>query len=522
MSGVVPFPYQAEAIKCLFEAYERGVKSAMIVMATGLGKTFCFSLISQRWASYRGGMVLVVADREELIWQAAEELERVTGVRPAVEMAGYEADLTRRSLWDSPVVVASKDSLHARRIGKFRPHDFGLVIFDECDLAARKCKSWFRVLEHFYQNPQCRYLGLTATPERADKQKLPFEEIVFSYPLVDAIRDGYLVFPRQVYLEVKGLDFNSLDLKGGDYDDAQIAEQLDEERTAHAIVYPALERVGTGLTLVVSPTVPHAVMTAAIFNDHRRGSAVALHGDSFDKRRNVKIVGVGKDQRREIVRAFDREEFQFLCVCGIGTRGFNQPKIKNIVNGRPTRSRTMYGQTIGRATRVWPDVPKNLATAEERLAAIAASPKPHALVIDPVGNASRMKAPLSTADVLGGQYPPDVVEAAVRSARERPNQPADMFAELEEAALFAQEKTWSRRSRLVIGVDYRAKEVDYFDASDTAAEGAAAARQEERATKKQVGFLTFLGMRKADARLLTKQQARREITKRKAMAGGRR
>jgi hypothetical protein len=84
--------------------------------------------------------------------------------------------------------------------------------------------------------------------------------------------------------------------------------------------------------------------------------------------------------------------------------------------GKPTKSRALYSQSVGRATRPLPGLVDSLATADERKAAIAASDKPACLIVDFCGNAGRHKL-MSSADILGGNVSDEAMEEAVAAAR---------------------------------------------------------------------------------------------------------
>ena len=90
-------PYQRDAVEAVFDQW-RSVRSTMLVLPTGLGKTVCFASIADRVK----GRVLVLAHSEELVWQARAKILQVTGEEPAVEMAEHKA---HAAVWQRRVVV---------------------------------------------------------------------------------------------------------------------------------------------------------------------------------------------------------------------------------------------------------------------------------------------------------------------------------------------------------------------------------------------------------------------------------
>jgi hypothetical protein len=137
------------------------------VLPTGCGKTVVFAHIIKQFGSR--GRALVVAHREELIDQAAAKIQAVTGEVPDIEMADRHADvhMFRRA----GVVVASVQTLLSdKRLHKFRPEDFTLIVTDEAHHAT--ASSYRRIYDYFAQNPKCQHVGVTATPDRADEEAL--------------------------------------------------------------------------------------------------------------------------------------------------------------------------------------------------------------------------------------------------------------------------------------------------------------------------------------------------------------
>src|SRR5690606_3141981 len=112
------------------------------------------------------GRVLILAEKEELIFQAADPVKRVTGEHPDIEKAEYKAD---RSLFSrSRTVVASQATLrNPKRLERFDPRQFSLLIVDEAHHAV--AESYRPIFDHFRDS---KILGVTATPKRTDKKRM--------------------------------------------------------------------------------------------------------------------------------------------------------------------------------------------------------------------------------------------------------------------------------------------------------------------------------------------------------------
>ena len=195
--------YQQQAVDSTLCAFSSGEESVIIVLPTGTGKTIVFGHIIDLWTKKTNRRALVLAHREELIFQAQEKVGIITGEKPDIEMAEYRAN---HSLYDQANVIVSTIQTQSHRKEQFDPYSFGLVVIDESHHAP--AKSYKKVIAHYQQNPNCKILGVTATPDRADKLALGkvFKHVAYTYRINDAIHDGWLVPINQRCITVQGLD----------------------------------------------------------------------------------------------------------------------------------------------------------------------------------------------------------------------------------------------------------------------------------------------------------------------------
>ena len=430
----------------------------MIDLATGTGKTVTFAAL----ANDAKGRVLVVAHRDELIEQAATKLREVTGDRVDIEKANDGADL-----WNPcRIVVGSVQTLNSIRNGRPRmerlePDKYGLVIIDECHHAT--ADSYRRVIAHFEKNPACRILGATATPDRADEESLGkiFRTVAYRYQLRDAIRDGYLcnVRCRSIPLD---LSFASIKDTAGDFNQGELGAIMEEDGALHGVVKAVREQGEGRKSIIFGVRVKHAEQLAEIFNRDEPGSARSISG------------GTPKDERAAIVSQFRKGQFRYLCNVGVATEGFDVPDVGCVAVARPTQSRALYTQMIGRGTRPLYECTL-FETPAERQAAIAASGKPDCLVIDFTDNARNHKL-VSAIDILGDDYEDEIVVEAKRIAADKCVNPSDVLdiaaQELRrkraaDAARAAEEAIRKRRARVVVeGIEYEVQDVNPFDALD--------------------------------------------------------
>lgn len=447
-------PYQQVAVDATFKEWEDH-DSTLLVMPTGCGKTVVFSEIVRRVQPKRA---LILAHRGELISQAVKHVENV-GLDAEVEMADLYATA---SFWNQkPVVVSTIQTQIAGngghgRMKRFDPGDFGLVICDEAHHFT--AKSFVRVLNHYRQNPELKILGVTATPDRADEEALGqvFQSVAYDYEILDAINDGWLVPIDQQMVTIEGLDFSQIRTTAGDLNGADLAAVMEREKNLHGIVSASLGIIGLRPTLVFAVTVRQAEMYAEIFNRHRIGMAAWVCGKT------------PKDQRHEIFRKFGSGETQVLVNVGVATEGYDNPRVEVIVQARPTKSRCLYSQMIGRSTRPLPGLVDNFPTAERRRDAIAASPKPSCLVIDFVGNSGRHKL-ITTADILGGKVSEEAIERAIAKAKQK-GTALNMAQALEDEDRALQKqieeqkrREAARKARIIGKATYSSRTINPFD-----------------------------------------------------------
>lgn len=314
-------PYQEACVSAVISGWGESARQ-LVVLPTGGGKTIVFSAI----AAKTKGRTLILAHREELIEQAAEKLERSTGIRAEIEKA------ERRASPDARVVVASVQTLQGARLERWAPDHFDLVVCDEAHHAI--ADGWRKTLSRF--DGHANVLGVTATPDRGDKRNLGtyFERLAYEVGLVDLIRQGYLS-PITIQSIPLQIDLGGVASTAGDFDAGQLGNALDPH--LDAIARAVAECARGRRTLAFLPLIATSQkFTAAC----RRAGLRAEHVDGYD------------DQRREKLQRFAAWEYDVLSNAMLLTEGFDDPGIDCLVVLRPTRSRALYSQMIGRGTRV--------------------------------------------------------------------------------------------------------------------------------------------------------------------------
>lgn len=337
-------PYQTDALDRGDEAEGRGVRRQLGVAATGLGKTIMFCALAQK----RGGRALILAHRDELVSQAVAKVQEVW---PGIDVGVVKAE---RNECDAHVIVASVQTLSRRaRLDQFVTalmdpfipvEPLELVVVDEAHHAA--AESYKRVLSalHAGEDDGPLLLGVTATPDRGDGRGLDdlFDEIVWSYDLLWGIRSGYLSDVRGKRITVEDLDLSKVKMRGGDFDQGMAGAAMEDARSPEVIVSAWLEHARDRRTLCFTPTV--ALAEAIAFEFSQSGvRAEWVSGET------------PLDERRRILRAYANGEIEVLANCAVLTEGYDEPRTDCIIIARPTRSRALYTQMVGRGTRRHPE-----------------------------------------------------------------------------------------------------------------------------------------------------------------------
>lgn len=319
-----PRPYQVQAIESTEKAFEESSK-VLGVLPTGSGKTIVFSWLAQR-RSERGERTLILAHREELIDQAIQKLYDATGIK-----AGKEKAEARASLGEKVVVGSVQSLVSDRRIARFNRDHFNLVVVDEAHHAL--ASSYQSILSHF--DGHAKVLGVTATPDRGDKRNLGsyFERIAFEVSLFDLIDQGYLSRISIKAVPMK-IDLSGVGSMAGDFKEVDLGHAI--EPYLDDIAAAIAEHAPMRKTLVFLPLIQTSIKFA---ESCAKAGINARHvsGESLD--------------RKEIIESFASHDFDLLSNAMLLNEGYDDPRIDCVCVLRPTRSRSLYAQMVGRGTR---------------------------------------------------------------------------------------------------------------------------------------------------------------------------
>lgn len=321
--------YQSEAKRSILDEWQKGVQKTLLVLPTGCGKTIVFSKIAEDRVM-NNERVLIMAHRGELLEQASDKIFKSTGLKCSVE----KAEQTSLNEWFRITVGSVQTLMREKRLNQFPKNYFNTIIVDEAHHVVSE--SYQKVLNHF---SDAKVLGVTATPDRADMKNLGsfFESLAYEYTLPKAIKEGYLV-PIKAQTIPLQIDLSSVSIQAGDYKASDVGHVLE----------PYLEKIAEemqkncqGRKIVVFLPL---VKTSQKFKDiliSKGFRAAEVNGDS--------------ENRSEVLKDFDDGKYDVLCNSMLLTEGWDCPSVDCIIILRPTKSRALYCQMVGRGTRLSPN-----------------------------------------------------------------------------------------------------------------------------------------------------------------------
>ena len=320
-----PTSVQREALGALEQTRAQGFAAGLVVMATGLGKTWLAAFDSTRPQFRR---VLFIAHRDEILGQARDVYRRI---RPSGTFGYFTGD--RREA-DGDVVFASIQSL-TRNLAAFDPTTFDYVVVDEFHHA--DAPTYRRVIAHF--RPQF-LLGLTATPERTDRADLLAlcaDNLVFDVGLVEGIERGLLSpFAYRAIRDVA--DYAEIPWRSGRFDAAELTKRLETTARAEQVLTEWRALSGRRRALGFCCSISHAEFMARSFAA-QGVAAVAVHS------------GPGSAPRSASLDRLAAGDLEIVFTVDLFNEGVDVPAIDTVLLLRPTESPIVFLQQLGRGLR---------------------------------------------------------------------------------------------------------------------------------------------------------------------------
>lgn len=352
--------HQQNAINNLNEMRKEGDTIALLYHATGTGKTV--TAVSD--AKKLGKRTLFVAHTKELITQAKDTFDDIW----SDAHAGLYVAESRDS--DAYVVCGSIQSI-SQNLKDFKPHDFEYIIIDEAHHGS--ASTYKKILNYF--EPKFT-LGLTATPERADGEDLLeiFKKEAHKLDLETAVKLGELVSIRCIRVKTN-VDLSDVRINGIRYNSRDLESKLFVVERNNILLDTYLKFVKDKKTIIFCASVAHAEEISKLF-----------------KVNNIKceaVSGRTKDRERDrILDEYENGKINVLCACDLLNEGWDSPNTEVLFMARPTMSKTIYMQQLGRGMRLAPD-------------------KEYLMVFDFIDNANLFNMPYSLHRMFNiGEYKP--------------------------------------------------------------------------------------------------------------------
>jgi len=278
---------------------------------------------------------LILVNTDELVLQTKEKLAKI-GIQCGIVKA------SKNEIHKDVVVASIQTISRDDRLLSIAPNEFMVVITDECHLA--NAFSYQKVLQYFQDS---WHLGVTATPFRGDKKSLEaggWHSIAFYYSIEDAIRDGWLAPVEFIRVNTDvSLDGVAKGKRLGENDFVakQLEKAINTPERNQKIVEATLRHIPGQKTLAFCVSVRHTVDLANSFRSYGI-DARAVYGSMKAK------------LRRELIRAHRNHEFLILCNCELLTTGYDDESLRALIMARPTKSKVLYLQELGRGLRKSP------------------------------------------------------------------------------------------------------------------------------------------------------------------------
>ncbi|KOA18070.1 UvrABC system protein B [Clostridium homopropionicum DSM 5847] len=324
---------QIEALYELRKSREENMDKALVVAATGIGKTYLAAFDSIDF-----NRVLFVAHREEILKQAERSFKNVR----ENTKTGFFMNSTRDK--DCDVLFSTVQTLGKKEYlskDNFKKDYFDYIIIDEFHHAA--AGNYKNLIEYF--KPKF-LLGLTATPDRLDNKDvyaLCDYNVVYEVGLKDAINKGWLVPFRYYGIYDESINYENVEYKNGKYNEKELEEALNINKRAELIVNNYKKYI-SNRALGFCSSKKHAQFMADYFNNKDIPACAVYSGDDD-----------GNTERNEAISKLVKGEIKVIFSVDMFNEGLDIPSIDMVMFLRPTESPTIFLQQLGRGLRKYHD-----------------------------------------------------------------------------------------------------------------------------------------------------------------------
>lgn len=322
--------YLQEQVLGALDYYRKvGHKKGVVILPTGTGKTYlsAFDTLNAQ------GRILFIVHKLDILSQSRESYEKIYTTAKLGLLTGD----AREHVNDSKVLFASKDTLR-NCFTDFKPNEFDYIVIDEVHHG--QAPTYQAILSYF--KPNVFMLGLTATPDRADRKDI-FQLFdynkVFEYTLNDAIDNGFLV-PYTYYGLTDNIDYSNIRYNGSKYKIEDLDRALIIPERNERIFDEYISKGSGNKALGFCCSIKHANEMAELFNS-KGIPAVAITSETPD--------------RDKVIKDFRQSVYTVAFTVDLFNEGIDFPDLRVLLFLRPTESKTIFTQQLGRGLRLCGD-----------------------------------------------------------------------------------------------------------------------------------------------------------------------
>lgn len=322
----------------ILSSYKRFILKA----PTGAGKTVLAREIIDRF--YAGKNVLVLCHRLVLLDQLQSALSKGRRVRT------LKVSDTGEAFKDCDILLST--SMRARGVLEDAIPKADLIIVDEAHRVSPNGRGYRRIIDKFRNEGKAdaHFMGLTASPERRtgdqrDQLSLVFDAIIDCADIRDLIDEGILVRPRYRPHFVHDLDLDDIDVSSGEYPVSRLTDEIIKSSMLDYAAHAYLEE---------RAAIDAKPISAWFCPDIRVAEITVERLENIGITASIITAGTPLKERRRILAAHDTGEIEALVSVGVLTEGWDNPECNIIVHMRPTLSKVLWGQSVGRGLRSSP------------------------------------------------------------------------------------------------------------------------------------------------------------------------
>jgi superfamily II DNA or RNA helicase len=328
--------YQRTCVDLVVQSYEQNPQGEeYLVLPCGAGKTIIFSAIIHTLARVHNCAALILAHRDELLDQAIEKYQYVDSSAIIGKVGGgvhnYGGDVTVGS-----IATVSRPK-HIKNLKALYGTGQGLIIVID-EFHHSQSDGYQRVIKAF---PDAFLLGVTATPDRLDRKLLlDGKPPLFQMSIIDMIKRKYLCDMRVIAIRTE-TSLDDIHTQMGDFNEKELDLAINTPDRNKRIVDAYQEYAAGKRTICFAVTVAHARALEYAFNDAGIPAATITGNTSID-------------ERKKLYAQLRSGEILVLTSVMVLSEGFDETSVECVIMARPTQSRGLFVQCIGRGVRLHP------------------------------------------------------------------------------------------------------------------------------------------------------------------------